>query len=63
MNGVETGDFGYDEALLPPALSVGPGGKQILEGYRNDAINGFAPEKPRFNPVRQASPLPQARAR
>ncbi|KUI67610.1 hypothetical protein VM1G_03243 [Cytospora mali] len=43
------GNHGYD-GLLSPAQGVGPGGKQILEGYMNDAVNGFAPEKPRFNP-------------
>lgn len=62
MNGVLTGNHGYDDGLLNPAQIVGPGGKQILEGYRDDVLNGFAPEKPRYNPVRQpwtgATPTP-----
>ncbi|KUI58002.1 hypothetical protein VP1G_05281 [Cytospora mali] len=49
------GNHGYD-GLLSPAQGVGPGGKQILEGYRNDAVNGFAPEKPRFNPLNTDRP-------
>ncbi|ROV92045.1 hypothetical protein VMCG_09533 [Cytospora schulzeri] len=52
MNGASTGNLGYD-GLLSPAQGVGPGGKQILEGYRTDAVNGFAPEKPRYNPSYQ----------
>ena len=26
-------------------------GRIVLEGYRNDIINGFEPPKPRYNPV------------
>lgn len=58
MNGSSNGNYGYD-GLLSPAQGVGPGGKQILEGYRNDVANGFAPENPRYNPVRHASTLLQ----
>jgi hypothetical protein len=28
-----------------------PTGKALVEGYRKDIINGFEPEKQRYNPV------------
>jgi len=31
----------------------GPNGKVILEGYRQDILNGFEQDKPRYNPVRK----------
>lgn len=45
MNGGANSNYGYDD--------VGPGPKQIMAGYRNDMMNGSAPDKPRYNPVRR----------
>lgn len=35
----------------------GPNGAVILEGYRDDIMNGFQGEKPRYNPVSFHLPL------
>lgn len=50
MNGVSTSNYAYDGSLLS-AQGVGPGPKQILEGYRKDVLNGFTSNNPRYNPV------------
>ena len=34
---------------------VVPSGKALVEGYRMDIMTGFEPERPRYNPVRQAA--------
>lgn len=51
MNGVSTSNYAYDDGLLSPIQAIGPGPKQIMEGYRKDAVNGFGQDKPRVNPV------------
>lgn len=46
------GNYGNNASLLSPTQGVGPGGRQIMEGYRKDIMNGFAQDQPRYNPVR-----------
>lgn len=46
------GNYGNNASLLSPTQAVGPGGRQIMEGYRKDIMNGFAQDLPRYNPVR-----------
>lgn len=48
------GNYGNNASLLSPTQGVGPGGRQIMEGYRKDIMNGFAQEQPRYNPVRNS---------
>lgn len=45
------GNYGNNASLLSPTQAVGPGGRQIMEGYRKDIMNGFAQDQPRYNPV------------
>lgn len=45
------GNYGNNDRLLSPTQAVGPGGRQIMEGYRKDIMNGFAQDQPRYNPV------------
>lgn len=49
------GNYGNNASLLSPTQGVGPGGRQIMEGYRKDIMNGFAQEQPRYNPVRNST--------
>lgn len=46
MNGASTtSNYDYfDDNLLS---LVGPDPTQVMGGYRNDAMNGFGPDKPR----------------
>lgn len=55
MNGTSTANYGYNDAMLSPTQGIGPGPKQIMNGYRKDVLNGFGSEKPRYNPVRCVS--------
>lgn len=57
MNGTSASNYAYNGGLLSPIQGVGPGPKQIMEGYRKDVMNGFAPVKPRVNPVGYSSQL------
>lgn len=50
-----SGNYGYDDGLLSPIQAVGPGPKQIMEGYRNDMMGGSMSDKPRYNAVCRAS--------
>jgi hypothetical protein len=45
--------FASPGRLSPPGgqSAVMPTGKALVEGYRKDIINGFEPEKQRYNPV------------
>ncbi|KAL1860608.1 hypothetical protein Daus18300_009098 [Diaporthe australafricana] len=45
------GNYGNNDSLLSPTQAVGPGGRQIMEGYRRDVLNGFAQDQPRYNPL------------
>lgn len=45
------GNYGNNASLLSTTQGVGPGGRQIVEGYRKDIMNGFAQEQPRYNPL------------
>ncbi|KAH8778822.1 Up-regulated during septation-domain-containing protein [Diaporthe sp. PMI_573] len=45
------GNYGNNASLLSPTQAVGPGGRQIMEGYRKDIMNGFAQDQPRYNPL------------
>ncbi|KAJ0125027.1 involucrin repeat protein [Diaporthe amygdali] len=45
------GNYGNNDRLLSPTQAVGPGGRQIMEGYRKDIMNGFAQDQPRYNPL------------
>lgn len=47
------GNYGTNASLLSPTQAVGPGGRQIMEDYRKDIMNGFAQDLPRYNPVRK----------
>jgi hypothetical protein len=64
QGGYGSGQNGYrnDENLAPRTFGTSgqsgqmggsqvPNGRIVLEGYRNDIINGFEPPKPRYNPV------------
>lgn len=37
------------------ASTTTPNGKTILNSYRQDIVNGFEVDKPRYNPVRNSS--------
>ncbi|KAH8819947.1 Up-regulated during septation-domain-containing protein [Xylogone sp. PMI_703] len=55
MNGYgDTQNYGAvtQNARGPP----GPSGTVILDGYRNDILNGFEGEKPRYNPLNTTRP-------
>lgn len=48
MNGVSTSNA-YDGGV-PASLAVGPGPRQIMDGYRKDVLSGLATNQ-RFNIV------------
>lgn len=50
MNGVSTGNYAYDGGMLSPTQAVGPGRRQIMEGYRKDVLSGLATNQ-RYNIV------------
>lgn len=56
MNGVSTGNYAYNGGLLSPTQTVGPGRKQIMEGYRKDVLSGIATNQ-RYNIVSCAAQL------
>ncbi|KAK3944548.1 putative involucrin repeat protein [Diplogelasinospora grovesii] len=58
MNGMSTrpgGGDGYDSGRgrmpVTNGQPIAPTGKGLLDGYRKDIMNGFEPERPRFNPL------------
>ncbi|KAK3314728.1 Up-regulated during septation-domain-containing protein [Apodospora peruviana] len=46
--------------MLAPAQPIGPNGKTLVEGYRQDIINGFDKERPRYNPLNAERPQSSA---
>lgn len=48
----ENNDRNVDSNMSLRGAVQDPNGKAILEGYREEVLNGFEPEKPRYNPVR-----------
>lgn len=50
MNGVSAGNYAYNGGMLSPTQAVGPGRRQIMEGYRKDVLNGITTDR-RYNTV------------
>jgi hypothetical protein len=56
----EPRSYGTPAQKGPRGRSQEPNGRVVLEGYRNDIMNGFEAPKPRYNPVSRADLCPEA---
>ncbi|OAA67140.1 involucrin repeat protein [Niveomyces insectorum RCEF 264] len=62
MNGLATRKaYGFEPEASAPLQDVMPTGRAMVNGYRQEVIDGFEPERPRYNPLNadrpQSSPL------
>lgn len=53
MNGVSTGNYAYEGGMLSPTQAVGPGPRQIMNGYRKDVLSGLSTNQ-RYDAVSRA---------
>ena len=54
----EQRSYGAQDQNRQRGRSQEPNGRVILEGYRNDMMNGYEAPKPRYNPVSRKYPGP-----
>lgn len=52
MNGVGTRQvYGYEPEDYAPLPAIEPSGRHMVEGYRQEVMDGFQGDKPLYNPV------------